>query len=256
MLPEITPEELADALDCTVAEVLATAGVDAPPVDPVALAHALGVLVAVDDHQAGRGRYVRLSRFGGLAQVESDELGHYGNSQASILVRSEPRYERQQWAIAHELGEHVAQSVFSRLDLDVQSAPQDSRERIANYLACRFLLPTDWFAADGQDCQWDLRALKRRYSTASHELIARRMLDFSIPAIITICDQGKITFRRSNLAGRVPPLVGLERKCMNLVHVSGSYCARREPPLLVRGWPVHEEGWKREILRCEQPEAE
>jgi hypothetical protein len=242
MLPQIAQEELAAALDATVAEVLAAGQVARPPVDALALARRFDFTVAWDHRQAGRARLVRLadrSAGGGL----------------SILLRPDPRPERRQWAVAHEIGEYFSLRVFDSLGIDPREAPPAAREKVANLLANRLLLPTDWFAADGPDCGWDLLDLKRRYRTASHELIARRMLDFAQPIIISIFDQERLEFRRGNGPGRVPRPAAIERDCWRQVHESGRASGRLESgPLVVRGWPIHEPHWRREILRAELPE--
>jgi hypothetical protein len=110
------------------------------------------------------------------------------------------------------------------------------------------------FGLDRLRAGWDLLMLKSRYATASHELIARRMLECRPPAIITIFDQGSIHFRRSNLPGRVPPLSAAERECWQVVHEQNRPREARDGLRRVQGWPVHEEGWKREILRTEVEE--
>jgi len=239
MFPGLTSEDLSAALDAVAAELLEAADIDGPPVDGAALARALGVSVATDDRQRGRGRYVRLRGIRGRS------------ARPTILLRSDPRPERCQWALAHEIGEHVAHRVFFRLGVDPQEGPPNARERVASHLAGRLLLPTEWFARDAAACAWDLLALKARYRTASHELIARRMLELSEPAIITIFDQGEVHFRRSNVPGRVPPPSPPEMRCWKVVHGRNRPQQLSDGMKTIRGWPVHEEGWKREILRTE-----
>jgi hypothetical protein len=243
MLPELTREELAAGLDRVAEEVLRNAGVLQPPVDAFAVAHTLGIAVAMDDRQGGRARYVRLS----------DRRS--GRSRAAILLRSEPRFERQHWAIAHEIGEHVAYRVFQQWGVDPRETPPDARETVANHMAGRLLLPTDWFAVDGAARAWNLLSLKIRYQTASHELIARRMLECRPAVIISIFDNERITFRRSNLAGRVPPPSKAEIDCWCDVHRHNRPLRIDAGPGSVQGWPIHEEGWKREILRTEIDEC-
>ena len=242
MLPEFTREELAAGLDRVAEEVLGKAGLFGPPVDAFALADNLGIAVALDDRQAGRARYVRLS----------DRRS--GPSRAAILLRSEPRWERQQWAVAHEIGEHLAYRVFLKWGADPRETAPNAREAVANNMAGRLLLPTAWFAADGAKCDWDLLALKGRYRTASHELIARRMLECRPPVIISIYDHRRISFRRSNLPGRVPPPSTAEINCWREVHRQNHPLRTSKDAGLVQGWPIHEEGWKREILRMEMDE--
>jgi hypothetical protein len=243
MLAEYTREELAAGLDRVADAILAEAGLDGPPVECLALARTLGIAVALDDRQEGRARYVRLGTRRG------------GGSQPTILLRPEPRAERRQWAIAHEIGEHFAFRVFAAWGVDPRETAPNAREIVANQLAGRLLLPTAWFAADGAACGWDLFALKTRYATASHELIARRMLECRPPVVITIFDHGRPSFRRSNRWGRVPPPFASEMACWRDVHQSGRSLHRREEFGLLQGWPIHEEGWKREILRLEMDEC-
>ncbi len=122
---------------------------------------------------------------------------------------------------------------------------------VANQLASRILLPHDTFAIDGPGCDWDLVELKSRYATASHELIARRMLDFSPPVIITVFDHGRRTMRRSNLSFRTPPLGEMEHAAWRACHDQGQTISEADYTCRVRAWPVHEPQWKREILRTE-----
>ena len=199
--------------------------------------------MAGDDLQQGRARYVRL---GGAVPARS---------RPTILLRDDPRSERRHWAVAHEIGEYAACRVFVHWGVDVREATPRAREEVANQLAGRLLLPTAWFAADAAATGWDLIALKTRYATASHELIARRMLEFPPPVIITIFDNRAISFRRSNLPGRVPPLSAAEGQCWRAVHERAAPRRIDQRPWSVHGWPVHEPGWKREILRTEVEEC-
>ncbi len=239
MFPELTREELAAGLDRVVEEVLAEAGMRGPPIDALSMAQTLGLVVAVDDRQQGRARYVRLG----------DRWA--ARSRATILLRPEPRPERRQWAVAHEIGEHVAYRVFAQWGTDPRETAADAREQVANWLAGRLLLPTRWFTADAAACRWDLLALKQRYRTASHELIARRMLECRPAVVISIYDQRQLSFRRSNVAGRVPPPSRAEIECWSSVHERRRPLQTRQGPSLVQGWPIHEDGWQREILRME-----
>ncbi len=244
MLPEYTREELAAGLDCVAEEVLAEAGVRCPPVDAFDVARRLGIELAWDDRQSGRARYVRLGgRFA-------------GRSRATILLRPDPRGERRQWAVAHEIGEHVAYRVFDRWGVDPRETDPAARETVANNMAGRLLLPSEWFAAEGAACGWDLLDLKARFRTASHELIARRMLECQTPVVISIFDQGRLTFRRGNLPGRTPPPLPAEAECRRHVHQLCRPLRFRKGPCSIQCWPIHEEGWKREIVRLEVDEIE
>ncbi len=122
---------------------------------------------------------------------------------------------------------------------------------MANQLAVRVLLPRDWFFRDAIACGWDVPALKRRYATASHELLARRMLDHPLPVIISVYDQNDLTFRRGNWGRCAPPPSLLERSCRAATHASGRPCRKKDTTMLVQAWAIHEPGWKREIVRTE-----
>jgi hypothetical protein len=243
MLPELATEEYSALLDRVASETLVDAGVLFPPVDAFAIARALRFEVAWDDHQQGRARLTRLA------------LGPHA-SQPSILLRSDPRHERRQFAVAHEIGEALSCRVFERLGVIPAEAPPYAREQVANQLAGRLLLPTDCFSQVAPSCGWDLAFLKCSFATASHELIARRMLDFPPPVIITVVDAGRVTFRRSNLPGRTPPMSPAERQCQRQATATGQPSERTTPAMTIRAWPIHEPDWRREILRSELREAE
>jgi Zn-dependent peptidase ImmA (M78 family) len=239
MLAELTQEELAAGLDRVAMDVLSEAGVDAPPIDAFAVAKELGIAIALDDAQTGRARYVRLN--GRWAQ----------RPQPTILLRPEPRSERRHWAVAHEIGEHLGCRVFKALGVDPCETPAYAREQAANQMASRILLPTAWFLSDGAACGWDLFLLKSRYTTASHELIARRMLECPPGIIISVFDHGGLSWRRSNLPGQAPPLLPEEMACWRRSHDRRHPTQANAGSLIARAWPIHEDGWQREILRTE-----
>jgi hypothetical protein len=246
MWGEIPGEQVAEAIELVAREALAEGRWVAPPVDAVALARRLGMVVARDDVGAAtRGRLVRPAGTAG---------------QGVIFVADEPRPERRQWAVAHEIGESLAYRVFAELRLDAAEAPERSREEAANLLAGSLLLPRAWLERDGAAAEWDLLELKGRYTTASHEMIARRMLAMRPAVVMTVCDQGRATWRQSNVLPRAPGLTAAERDAWQAAHRTGASvrCERGELPEGVedvRAWAVHEEGWKREIVRMELAEA-
>jgi hypothetical protein len=101
----------------------------------------------MDDRQRGRARLVNLT-------------GASRNDSPSILLKHDPRIERVQWAVAHEIGEALAQRVFAELAVDPALAPEQAREVVANGMASRLLLRGPWFGSDGSECDWDLIRLK------------------------------------------------------------------------------------------------
>ncbi len=253
MLTEIPAEQFAATLEAVAAEVLAEVEWPGAPVDALAVAKRLGLLVARDSKMDVRARFVRLSPTSG-GPTGRDERG--GTGRGTIMLADDPRPERRQWAVAHEVGETMAHRVFVQLGVPLVEIPPAGREQVANQLASCLLLPRDWLAADGEAVDWDLPELKRIYETASHELIARRMLEMKPPVMVTLFDQGALQWRRSNVGNRPPCLTEAETSVWRAAFESGQATEYEESKLpegisQIRCWPVHEPGWRREILRTD-----
>src|SRR3954453_16671762 len=98
MSEELSREEVHQAVDRAVEELLEAAGVAAPPVDAIALAQRhLGMVVCLDREQPQRGRAQRPA------------------GRRHIYLRPEPTEERHQWTVAHEIGEHLKADLPKRL---------------------------------------------------------------------------------------------------------------------------------------------
>lgn len=238
MLLDELREWVCVSIDQLAAELLAAAGIGGPPVDCLTLAKKLNVVVAVDRRQHARGRCARLA-------------SPFGDLQDAIFVRPEDRSERTQWTVAHELGEHFAQEIFARLALDAGDLDPGVREQTANAFANRLLTPTTWLRAAAEACDWDLPTLKHRFATASHEVLARRMLDFPRPVVVTIVDDGAVVLRRANFTSRPPKPSPIECRVRRCAFETGRPAEAREEGLRVRAWPVHEPPRRREILRTD-----
>lgn len=220
--------DLARTLDAIVAACLCRAGIKRPPVDAFVLARNLGVDVLLDRGQQPRGRHAVVA------------------GRAAIFVRPDDRLERQQWAVAHELGESLAHEADTGdLSSDAGGA---SREQLANLLASRLLLPAGWFFADARRLDQQLFRLKELYDTASHELIAWRLLDLDVASTVTVFDQGQPVRRRGNAALRPPPLTRHELDCWHEAHRFARIVDCTRDGVRVQAWPIHEPGWRREIL--------
>ena len=258
MTPEITEPEYAAALESCASELLWEVGITAPPVDAFVLAERLGMLVAQDLQLSARARFARLGSLREGCGNAADELT--GEQLGVILLASESRPERRHWAIAHEVGEFAAYRVFDRLGVAPHDAPSSARETIANRLASRLLAPDRWLAVDGAEHDWELPALKQIYATVSHELIARRMLELVPgPSLVTVVDHGQVTWRRSNLCSPAPAMTTAEYDCWRRTHREGlpfDHAEMATAIARVRCWPVHEPGWRREIMLTELLEGD
>lgn len=225
--------EFCITVDDVVHDLLSSAGDEEPPVFPLEIAKSMNLEIIWDRGQMGRGRRKSLA------------------GKSVLFIQPDDRPERLNWAIAHEIGESICYRIFSRANLEIDETDGPNREQMANLIASRLLLPTEWFQEQCEACDNDLSELKGIFSTASHELIATRWLDFSAPCIISVVDNGKVTRRRSNGASPGWQLTAVEYSTWQDCHRTESAIDLRdeESNLRVRCWPVHEADWKREILR-------
>lgn len=255
MLTEIPTEEFHATLDRCALDLLWEANVDRPPVDALAIAQQLGLVVAHDETLSGRGRFARLTSGAGRRPLEA------------ILVSEEDRNERRHFVVAHEIGESQAHRVYEALGVDPREAAPSMREAIANALAGRLLAPRRWLVNLWRDLDGDLLEIKHVLATASHELIARRLLEcVRAPLVVTVTDHGSVTWRRWNLSGSPPPRLRLEVDCQQYAHETGEpawgdgrdepHSAGGAPIERVRCWPIHEPGWRREIMFTELVDAD
>lgn len=231
-MDDLLREDVLTAVDRAVVDLLAAAGVPEPPVDAIALAQRhLGIQVCLDRGQKQRGRAQRAA------------------GRPQIFLRPEPSEERHQWTVAHEIGEHLKSSLLERLGVEPERTRAMAGESLANLFAHRLLVPTVWFAPDARELGYDLLALKSRYRTASHEVIAWRFLDLAEPCAVTVIDNGTVTRRRGNAWRVNKTLSAPERECQKRVNRLGRPELVQRDGWTVHGWPVHQDGWKREILR-------
>lgn len=217
-------------MDETIEELLRDIGVDEPPVDAEWIAERLGVPVFEQEELQERGRLV------GTANA------------ATIVVRSEPRDERTQYSIAHELGELFVGDVCRRAGESPEFVSARQIEEIAHRFAERLLCPETWFTREARRCRFDVPGLKSIFQTASHEVIALRTLHCEIPTAITVFDNGRQIRRKSNMNG-TPRLSPLELEAWQSAHESGAPVTICRGAVNVQAWPVWEGDWKREILR-------
>lgn len=219
-------------IDTVVDELLNRCGCRKPPVDVFSIARGVGLSVLVDRGMVERGRRQII----GGAEV--------------IFVRPEPRSERLQWTVAHELGEAFFASP-SADSFDDEDGLSRAREGFANAFAARLLLPQSWLRDDFVEHPRDLGWFKQRYATASCELIMTRWLDLVETAIVSIFDQRRLTRRTCRQSRRPPPLLPGERHCLDQLWNERRPVVSVDDTIQVHGWPVDETGWYRDILWTE-----
>lgn len=219
-----------EAIDELISGVLRRLAIENPPVDAMFIARALGCELAFDAGQQGRARQKTL------------------DGRTAIFLQPDDRPERLQWAASHELGEVFAWQICERVSECLDELPLNFREQLANRFASRFLLPTAWFAQQLRESGFDLYLFKEQYRTASHELIARRLLDFYPDRILTIVDQDQVVCRQNGHHARPGPLLSFERQLVSRCRESGRCLSQDSRGIRCDVWPVHEPGWKRQIL--------
>jgi len=167
-----------------------------------------------------------------------------------IIVRSESRDERTQYTVAHELGEYFAPDVFEQAGEDVGGISAAQIEETAHLFASRLLCPDPWFRDAARRWDEDLPARKSVFDSASHEVIALRMLQLEAASVVTVIDNGAVVRRQANLnAGRYRKLSPTERRLWESCRASGRPQTEQCGGLKFQVWPVWENGFRREILR-------
>ncbi len=230
MLEDLSREDLLTAVDRAVADLLAAAGVAAPPVDAVAVAERhLGLTIRQDDRPRSR--------------------SSKANDRREIVLSSGLSEEQTQSAVARALG-----AVMKPEILRILGIPPEERQGLlgsspAERFAERFLLPTAWFAAEARALDFDVAALHERFGTAGHEAIAARLLDLPEPCVIAVIDDGIVVRRRSNAWRVNRELSPAERECQRHIHEHGLPHVVRSAGWTVNGWPVPRTLGRRVILR-------
>jgi hypothetical protein len=224
------------AVDILVNELLTGANVFEPPVEPVVIAGRLGIPIATQ----------RRRRADRSDPENGDHMMH---------AKSDASEEARQWLAARAIGVRYKKEIMARLETG-DDGPRIAGESLANLFAYHLLVPASWLADDIKALGYDLPALKERYRTASHEVIAWRFLDLPEPCIVTIVDNDAVTRRRSNGVRITRRLSSPEIQCQRYVNHYSRPRTVQAQGWTVQGWPVHRSDWKREILRSTVEEDE
>src|SRR5262245_45829550 len=127
MSDDLSPEEIHDAVDRAVLDLLESAGIDGPPVDALSLAERhLGLAVPRERAAAKRG--------GPLSK------------------------EQEQALAAGVIADHLKPDLLGRLGCDPAQRRGLGVASLANLLADRLLVPTAWFRDEARGCGFDLFA--------------------------------------------------------------------------------------------------
>jgi hypothetical protein len=152
------------------AEGLAIAHFDGPPVDVAALAERLGIAI---ERTAATPRWV----IRGKGPV--------------ILLTQDLPPERARFILAHEIVE--VQCALASPPLPIARDEASRAEWLFQTGASDLLMPCEWFEREGTACGWDLAHLRERFDV-SWEAAARRV-PVCTPATCTVIDNGHVTAR-------------------------------------------------------------
>jgi hypothetical protein len=242
---DFTTEELFDAIDKVVRELLDRHDTVEPPVDAVRLVE-------------GEFDYVTRE-----AEPEDDEpeMGRFGprpparGRRREVVFRPDQSEEARHAACARACAKELIPRVLHRLGVTPSPDHRPATSQLVGLVAPRLLLPTRWFERDASKSGYDLEALKHRYSTVGYELLLLRFLDLEEPCVITVVDDGAVGTRRSNRYPVNRTLTEAERRCQARV-------AEEDEPARVRydgwtawGWPARGGAFRRILLRSQPDEV-
>ena len=207
-----------EACDEVAAKMLAEAGLEDAPVDMFALAEALDFDIVIDRTMLGRTRFKQLG------------------GRATIFLKPDKVSERQQWALAHELGERSVERVL--LELGTQEKVGGRlREQIATEVASRLLLPGRAFLEAVEETDGDLDALKARFESASYDLILLSLLRWPEESVVTLLEESSAVRRFGN-RGPAPKMAAVEHELTGDLLREGGRVDRVEDGIRLQGWTV------------------
>jgi hypothetical protein len=236
---DFSPDDLFDAIDRTVRDLLPRAGVAGPPVDALHVA------------RAAFGYRVE------YADPEDERPGRFGPRPPrrpgpnTILLRTDQSESSQQAVAARAVAKHLVPAVLKRLGVVPGTENKQAQGQLVGLIAPRLLLPTRWFAADARRADFDLLALKELYPPAGFEMLAWRMLDVADdPCVVAVIEDGVVTGRRSNRAPATKTLTAAEQACRDRVAETEGPARVRAGGWTVWGWPTPGVPFRRIVLRA------
>lgn len=226
-----TQEDLKNAVEDVVWDVMVEADLKNPPIDSIEVAEMLGLRTTIDRNMQARG------------------TRRIVGGQTCIFLGGLSRNEQFQFTTAHELGEELAAGILEQAGEQPAGLDPAAIEQVADLFASYLLCPNPWFESDARSLDFDVPALKDIYATASHQVIAWRLLLLpEAPSAITIFDNGKIHSRRAN-CNCDRGLLAIEQHAWIRCHESGTQVDTESDGYRVQCWPIWEGDWKREIMR-------
>jgi len=233
-MSDFTAEDLFDAIDRIVRDLLEREGIEEPPVDAVALAQHAFHLTVTEAEEEGEPQY-------------GDRPPRRRSKE--IVLRMEQSEAGRNAVCARACAKELLPTLLTKLGVAPGTENRSAQTSLIATVVPRLLLPSKWFEKDARRAGFDLFEIKERYSTATYEMIALRLLDLDEPIVIAIVDDGAVATRRGNRSQAGRTLTPAESGCIEKV------VAAREPQTLrrdgwtARGWPIPGGPFNRIILR-------
>lgn len=236
---DFSQDDLFDAIDRAVRDLLPRAGIAEPPVDALHVARAVfGFRVEYaepDDEPPGR--------FGARPRRRPGPN--------TLVVRPDQSDESQQAVAARAVARRMIPGILTTLGIAPGTENRQAQAQLVGLIAPRLLLPTRWFAADARKADFDLLELKDRYPPAGFEMLALRMLDVAEdPVVVAVVDDGVVAARRSNRFPATRKLTAAEQACHDKVAETGEPARVRADGWAAWGWPTPGIPFRRIVVRA------
>lgn len=233
---DFTADDLFDAVDRLVADVLRRSGCDRPPVDALGLAQDYFDLTVTE------------------ADPEDDRAGRFGPRpprrwSREVVLRPDQSEEGRQAACARACAKELLPTVLAKLGVTPGTENRSAQGQLLSVIVPRLLLPTKWYAADARKAGYDLGELKARYPTVDWLTLAFRLLDLDEPCVIAVVDDGSVAGRRCNRFPVTKKLTPAEEKCLALVTETRVPQRARADEWTAWGWWVPGGPFGRILLR-------
>ena len=240
-MSEFSAEELFDAIDREVLDVLERHNLDGPPVDAEALAQDefdLLVREATDEDQAPQpGRFgPRPARRPGFREV---------------VIRPEATDQARQLICAKACAREIVPRVFTRLKAPFDRDNRSANAQVVGFIMPRLLLPTRWFRRDARKLQFHVLELRDIYATATYEMVAQRLLDIADddPVVVAVADDGSVVYRKANQGSPGRTLTAAEDKARRIAEETQEPAKARLAGWTSWAYPVPDGPYHRIILR-------
>ncbi len=234
-MSEFSTEELYDAIDRCVVELLARHGIEEPPVDAIRL---------VQD----------AFRYTVTFEEEEEDEPQYGDPPKrkrprELVMKQSQSPGGQQMMAARACAKEMVPGILQRLGVVPGTEQKSANSHLMGVIAPRLLLPTRWFESAARKASSDLLRIQETFATVNLEPIALRLLELEDPCVIAIVDDGVVGLRRSNAMQATKKLTPAEEFCIEKVIEAEEPQTVRKEGWTSRGWPVSTGPFNRILLR-------